>query len=186
MGILRSSRFLVTAALVTAALAAPAAAPAAVTSSHSGWSWGNPLPQGTSLSTLELAGARGYAAGAFGTVLRTDDAGATWSGLPTGLTQPLGVLRVISADSFVVAGSCALRRSDDGGRTFVRLPWTASDARCTGGIASVSFPDSNTGFLLLRNGNVLRSTDAGRTWSRRTAVPGTQATSASSGVTPTD
>jgi photosystem II stability/assembly factor-like uncharacterized protein len=138
------------------------------------------------LTTLEFAGSRGYAAGPFGTLLRTDDGGSTWSGLATGLTQPLTAVRVLSPDSFVVAGRCALRRSDDGGRTFTRLPWTASDASCTGGISSVAFPSPSTGFLLLGNGNLLRSTDAGRTWSRRTAVPGTAATSTSSGVVPTD
>lgn len=183
MSPLRSSPFLAAAAV---SLVAAAPAPAAVMTSHSGWRWGNPLPQGTQLTTLEFAGSRGYAAGPFGTLLRTDDAGATWSGVATGLTQPLTAVRVLGPDSFVVAGRCALRRSDDGGRTFTRLPWTASDASCTGGISSVSFPDASTGFLLLGNGNLLRSTDAGRTWSRRTAVPGTAATSASSGVVPTD
>jgi photosystem II stability/assembly factor-like uncharacterized protein len=177
------SLFLVTTA---AALAVAAPAPAAVQSSHSGWRWGNPLPQGTQLGTLDFSGSRGYAAGQFGTLLRTDDGGATWRGLATGLTEPLDVVRVLSPDSFVVAGRCALRRSDDGGATFRRLPWTASDASCTGGITSVAFPSSTTGFLLLGNGNVLRSTDSGKTWSRRTAVPGTAATSAYSGVTPTD
>lgn len=183
MSPLRSSPFLAAAA-VTLAAATPASA--AVMTSHSGWRWGNPLPQGTQLTTLEFSGSRGYAAGPFGTLLRTDDGGSSWSGVATGLTQPLNVVRVLSPDTFVVAGRCALRRSDDGGKTFTRLPWTASDASCTGGISSVSFPDSATGFLLLGNGNILRSTDAGKTWSRRTAVPGTAATSASSGVVPTD
>jgi photosystem II stability/assembly factor-like uncharacterized protein len=186
MRVLRSSQLLAGAALAALALAVPATAGAAVQTSHSGWRWGNPLPQGTALNALDFAGARGYAAGAFGTLLRTADAGATWRGINTGLTEPLGVLRVLGPDSLVVAGRCALRRSDDGGRTFRRLPWTASDASCTGGIVTVSFPSAATGFILLGNGNILRSTDSGRTWSRRTAVPGTAATSASSGVSPTD
>lgn len=159
---------------------------AAVQVSHSGWRWGNPLPQGDPLNVVEFAGARGYAAGEFGTLLRSDDAGRSWRGISTGLTESLTRIRLLSADSLVVAGGCALRRSDDGGATFRRLPWTASDARCTAGINSVAFPTPTTGFLLLGNGNVLRSIDSGRTWARRTAVPGTPATSGASRVGPTD
>lgn len=183
---LRAAAAVAATAAVGLTLTLPAAAGAAVESSHSGWQWGNPLPQGTQLTTLEFSGSRGYAAGPFGTLLRSDDAGATWHGVATGLTEALATVRVLSPDTLIVAGRCALRRSDDGGRSFRRLPWTASDASCTGGITAVSFPDSATGYLLLGNGNVMRSTDAGRTWSRRTAVPGTAATSAASQVSPTD
>lgn len=171
--------------LVLLALATPAVAEGAVSTAHSGWSWGTPRPQGQTLTAVEFAGPTGYAAGEFGTLLRSTDAGRTWAGLKTGLTEPLSTIRLLGPDSFVVGGTCALRRSDDGGRTFRRLPWTASDDRCSGGVRDVDFPDAQTGLLLLGNGNVLRSTDAGRTWSRRTAVPGTPATSAASQVQPT-
>src|SRR3954471_24068167 len=170
-----------------AVLLTPAAAQAApVSVAHAGWTWGNPLPQGDSLSSIAFLGSRGYAVGEFGTMLRTDDAGATWSGVPTGLTEDLDLVRMISPDSVVIAGGCPVRRSDDGGKTFRRLPWTASDERCTAGVAALAFPTPAVGYLLLHNGNVLRSSDSGRTWSRRTAVPGTPATSAASRVDPTD
>src|SRR4051794_20793752 len=174
--------------LAALALAAfPAAAHAApVQVAHAGWTWGNPLPQGDSLSSLALQGNRGYAVGEFGTMLRTDDGGATWTGVPTGLTEDLDTVRMISPDSVVIAGGCPVRRSDDGGKTFRRLPWTASDERCTAGVAALAFPTPAVGYLLLHNGNVLRSSDSGRTWARRTAIPGTPATSAASRVDPTD
>src|SRR4051794_38327729 len=169
------------------ALAAPAAAHAApVQVSHAGWSWGNPLPQGDNLSWLAFQGSRGYAVGEFGTMLRTDDGGTSWTGVSTGLTEDLDTVRMISPSSVVIAGGCPVRRSDDGGKTFRRLPWTASDERCTAGVAALAFPSSTVGYLLLHNGNVLRSSDSGRTWSRRTAVPGTPATSAASRLDPTD
>src|SRR3954451_5736661 len=170
-----------------AVLLTPAAAQAApVSVAHAGWTWGNPLPQGDSLSSIAFVGSRGYAVGEFGTMLRTDDAGATWSGVPTGLTEDLDLVRMISPDSVVVAGGCPVRRSDDGGKTFRRLPWTASDARCTAGVSSLAFPSATVGYLLLGNGNVLRSSDSGKTWSRRTAVPGTPATSEASRIAPSD
>src|SRR3954449_11598284 len=173
--------------LAVLVFAVPAAAEAApVRVAHAGWTWGSPLPQGDTLSAIDFQGQRGYAVGEFGTMLRTDDGGATWSGVSTGLTEDLTEVRMISPSSVVIAGGCPVRRSDDGGKTFRRLPWTASDERCTAGVAALAFPSSTVGYLLLHNGNVLRSSDSGRTWSRRTAVPGTPATSAASRVDPTD
>src|SRR3954469_5089731 len=162
----------------------PAAGAAPVRVAHAGWTWGSPLPQGDTLSAIDFQGQRGYAVGEFGTMLRTDDGGRTWAGVSTGLTEDLTEVRMISGDSVVVAGGCPVRRSDDGGRSFTRLPWTASDARCTAGVSAVAFPAPAIGYLLLGNGNVLRSSDSGRTWSRRTAVPGTPATSRASRVEP--
>lgn len=173
-------------AVVALAMFAPAAAQGAVSSAHSGWFWGNPLPQGKSLDDVAFSGQRGYAVGDFGTVLRTDDGGGTWSGLSTGITVDLRHVRAIGPDSFVAAGGCALRRSDDGGQSFQRLPWTASDARCSSQIAAVFYPSSSVGYLLLDNGNVLRTQDGGKTWSRRTAVPNTRAVSPSSTAKPGD
>src|SRR5215212_2094991 len=103
-------------------LALPAAAHAApVRVAHAGWTWGNPLPQGDTLDAVDFVGARGYAVGEFGTMLRTDDGGATWTGVSTGLTEDLTDVRMITPDSVVIAGGCPVRRSDDGGRRFRRL-----------------------------------------------------------------
>jgi len=164
--------------------AAPAAA--SVRSSHSGWFWGSPTPQGESLNAVEFAGGVGFAAGEFGTLLRSRDAGHTWEGIATGLTEDLHIIRMLGARTVVVAGSCAVRRSDDGGNTFRRLPWTASDTRCTSGVAALAFPSAKVGFLALNDGIVLRSGDAGRTWSRRTAVPGSAVTSGGSHEQPVE
>src|SRR4051794_2961419 len=108
-------------------LAVPAAAGAApVRVAHAGWTWGSPLPQGDTLSAIDFQGQRGYAVGEFGTMLRTDDGGATWSGVATGLTEDLTEVRMISPDSVVIAGGCPVRRSDNGGRP---LPPVARAAR---------------------------------------------------------
>src|SRR5436190_18913334 len=117
-------------------LVLPAAAHAApVEVAHAGWTWGSPLPQGDDLGAIAFLGQRGYAVGEFGTMLRSDDGGASWSGVSTGLTEDLTEVHMITPDSVVVAGGCPVRRSDNGGKTFRRLPWTASDARCTAGVA---------------------------------------------------
>ena len=164
--------------------ASPAPAGAALRTSHSGWAWSTPRPQGESLHAVAFDGQSGYAAGAFGTLLRSTDGGRHWAGISTGLTEPLRQIQLVAPKTVIVAGTCALRRSDNAGLSFRRLPWTASDQRCLGGIVAVEFPSSKVGLLLLGNGNVLRSVDGGRTWSRRTAVPGTPASSAASGGQP--
>src|ERR1700712_2597601 len=85
------------------ALSAPSlAAGAAVQVSQSGWAWGTPTPQGNSIRDLQFSGGRGYAVGDAGTALRTDDGGATWTGLPTGTSAQLTRLQVVTPD--VVTG----------------------------------------------------------------------------------
>jgi photosystem II stability/assembly factor-like uncharacterized protein len=160
------------------------AASAGVSVGHSGWSWGDPQPQGNSLNGIDFAGSRGYAAGEFGTLLRTDDGGATWEGLPTGITARLVTVRVVNSNTVVIGGDCALRRSDDGGQTFTRLPWTASDQSCPSPIASFYFPSASVGYLMTRDGSILRTDDGGATFARKTSIPGTQAAGGSR--SPTD
>src|SRR5256885_6622741 len=130
---------------LVASLAAVAPVGAAVSVGHSGWNWGNPLPQGNTIRVLDFNGGTGYAAGDFGTLLKTSDAGATWSGLPTGITSSLSSIDVISPTSVVIGGDCSARRSDDGGKTFHRLPFTPSELRCKQGIESMSFPSAGVG-----------------------------------------
>ena len=163
--------------------AAPAVASAQVGVGHSGWYWGNPLPQGNNLSAVEMAGDRAYAAGAFGTLLRSDDAGATWTGIATGITGDLNRIEAIGLDTVVVGAGCALRRSDDGGETFRRLRFAPSELRCGPQLRSFSFPSHAVGYLLLQNGALLRTTDGGNTFSQRTAVPDTQAAGGASEAT---
>jgi photosystem II stability/assembly factor-like uncharacterized protein len=177
-------RSLIGVVAIAVSLSSVPAAQGAVTVGHSGWNWGSPSPQGQTIRAIEFDGARGYAAGDFGTVLVTDDSGTTWRGAATGTTQALNRISILDTDRVVVSGGCSVRRSDDGGRTFVRLPWTASDSRCAEPVVTTDFPTVDAGYLLLNDGSVLRTSDAGRTWSRRTAVPGTPAVLAA--AAPTD
>lgn len=148
-----------------------ASAHAGVSVGHSGWTWGDPSPQGNAIATLEFVGSRGYAAGAFGTLLRTDNAGASWIGIPTGITQPIKRIRIIDGDSLVIAGGCALRRSDDAGQSFTRLPWTASEVNCDDEITSFAFPTDQIGYILTTQRIVFRTANGGRTWARKTTLP---------------
>ena len=176
-------------AAVTAALAAGTGgvADAAVQVSQSGWQWGNPTPQGNTIRAIDLSGGRGYAIGDDGTALRTDDGGATWTGLATGTSQDLSRVQAVTPDVLVVLGGdgCVVRRSDDGGRTFRKLHVLA-ERECPDPIAAVTFVTPSTGYLFQRNGDVLRTSDGGQTFSRVTAVPGTQVGAGGGGAVPAD
>jgi photosystem II stability/assembly factor-like uncharacterized protein len=167
-----------TAAALTAALTLIAGASAGVNTPHSGWYSGNPLLGPNNLSDLICSGSTCYAAGAFGTLLKSADAGSTWTGVVTGLRLDLRRVRLAgSPDRIVVGGGCSLRRSDDGGATFQRLPFSASDASCPAGVGAFSFPSSDVGYLVLANNLVLSTADGGQTFTRRTAVPAVPAAS---------
>ena len=115
----------------------PTAADAAVQVSQSGWQWGNPTPQGNTIRAMDFIAGRGYAIGDDGTALRTDDGGATWTGLATGTSQDLTRLQAVTPDVIVVLGGdgCVVRRSDDGGKTFHKM-FVLAETNCPDKVAA--------------------------------------------------
>lgn len=190
---------LLTAAVVALAMLsfAVTGANAAVVAGNTGWYWSNPLPQGNTLSEVDTIAGRAYVAGQAGSIMRSDNGGASWTGIRSGLPADLSrinVLRAVNPDTIVFASDCGLRRSDDGGVTVRRLPWTSNDVSCAAPIVSLSFPTPVMGYLLLANGDILQTQDGGNSWRRQTPAPGSKVlggaakvsdiafTSASSGV----
>lgn len=150
------------------------AASAGVNTPYSGWYSGNPLLGPNRLTDLVCAGNTCYVSGDRGVVLKSTDGGSTWAGIVTGLTVNLPRVRLIGGDAgkIITGGGCAVRRSDDGGETFSRLPFAPSDTACPFTVAALAFPSSNVGYLVLGDGNVVSTADGGRTFSRKTAIPG--------------
>lgn len=161
-------------AVLTAAvlLLCAAAASGAVSTGHSGWGWASPTPQGEDLQDVVFSGSGGYAVGGFGTILRTADAGETWTGLASGTTSDLGRVGAAGPGGIVVSGGCALRRSDDAGTSFRTIDVGGDAAGCGTSVAAVAFADAQSGMILFSNGVVLSTADGGVTLSRRTPVPG--------------
>jgi photosystem II stability/assembly factor-like uncharacterized protein len=153
---------------------------------QSGWNWGNPQPQGNTLRAIEFVGDRGYAAGDFGTLLRSDDRGRTWTGVPTALTGSLKRVRTVGENTLVVGSGCALRRSDDGGVTFRRLPFASTETDCGATLASFDFPTATTGYVLRADGSVPRTVDGGTSFDGRAPVPGTPSADPAGTASPTD
>jgi photosystem II stability/assembly factor-like uncharacterized protein len=174
-------------ACVALSLVAACPASAAVQVSQSGWQWGNPTPQGNTIRAMDFVAGRGYAIGDDGTALRTDDGGANWTGLATGTSQDLTRVQAVTPDVVVVlgGGGCVVRRSDDGGRTFRKL-FVLAEVNCPDRVAAAYFVTPQVGYLLLQDGNVLRTTDGGETFGRGTAIPGTPASSGGGRGVPAD
>lgn len=171
----KSLATLLAALLLMLALACAGTASAAIPAGNTGWSWANPLPQGNTLDSVSVSGGRAWAGGATGTLLRSDDLGATWIATRTGLLDDIRTIEAISPTSVVFAGRCALRRTDDGGATVKRLAWGASDDTCTAQIQAISFPSPLIGYLLLTNGDVYATGDGGDSWNKRGVAPGSTA-----------
>jgi photosystem II stability/assembly factor-like uncharacterized protein len=174
-----------TAVVVAVAIALTAyagASAAAVNVSDSGWSWGNPTPQGRTLRAIAFSGGVGYAAGYGGTVLATSNAGSSWSGLTTGTTDNLESVQVLSPSSVVVGGGggCITRISNNGGQTFTRI-FNVAEANCPEPVAAFSFLSPQQGFLLLADGSLEATGNAGETFSRKTGIPGTPSSSGGGG-----
>jgi photosystem II stability/assembly factor-like uncharacterized protein len=168
---------LISGAILLVGVGGLAGAFAGVNAPQSGWVSGNPSLGPNQLSDLVCAARTCYASGQFGTLLKSVNGGSSWAGIVTGITFDLVRVRLVggSAERIVTGGGCVLRRSDDGGETFSRLPFTASDRTCESRVASFSFPSPNVGYLALVDGKVLSTTDGGQTFSRKTAVPGASA-----------
>ncbi len=174
------------AALAACALAAlPAAAQANVQVGSSGWLWGNPLPQGNTLRAMAFAGTTGYAVGDFGTLLKTTDAGDTWTGLPAGTFSNLTEVEVLDANTVVAGGGCVARLSTDGGQSFSRIAFTSVESSCPEGshLAALWYVNAQHGYLVLNDGSVYETTDNVQ-FATKTAIPGTKQTGG--GVVPTD
>jgi photosystem II stability/assembly factor-like uncharacterized protein len=159
------------------AATAPAVAGAEVQVGSSGWTWGNPQPQGNTIRSMAFAGLTGYAAGDFGTLLKTTDGGASWSGLSVGSFQNFRTVQAVSPTTIIAGGGCVARRSDNGGASFTRIDFASSEIGCktTEQLIGVSFIDANTGWLLLGDGTVTQTANGGGSFSQKTALPGTGA-----------
>jgi photosystem II stability/assembly factor-like uncharacterized protein len=182
----RRSRVVLAATAAVAAAAVPGAASANVQVGSSGWLWGNPLPQGNTLRAMQFSGGTGFAAGDFGTLLKTTDSGASWSGLPAGTFSNLTVLQVLDANTLVAGGGCVARRSTDGGQTFTRIAYTNVESNCPAdaNLAALAFLDGNTGYVFEQGGQVFQTDDGGTRFAPKIAVPGTKAVGGS--AVPTD
>lgn len=119
----------------------------------------------TELMDVRFADAQlGYAVGRFGTVLKTTNGGGLWSTVelpPAYRDLWLMAVEVLGDGEtvFVVGANGVILASNDGGRTFRRVP-----SRTRETLRSVAFYEDRFGWITGDHGTLLHTFDGGRTW----------------------
>jgi photosystem II stability/assembly factor-like uncharacterized protein len=102
----------------------------------------------------------GWAVGAFGTIFRTGDGGATWQAQVSQTTQQIFDVNFVDGQhGWAVGESGLILYTADGGET-----WTAQSSGIDKHLFSVDFVDAQTGVAVGDWGAVLTTADGGRTW----------------------
>lgn len=108
-------------------------------------------------------GRTGLAVGALGTIVRTTDAGATWTAVTSGTSNDLQSVWFTSANNGWIAGDGGVvLKSVNGGVSWARdLTVGASE-----NLMCVRFADAGHGWFVGSSGVVVRTADGGANWSR--------------------
>ncbi len=111
----------------------------------------------------------GYAVAGYsgGDILKTTNSGATWVSQITGYTLPIYGIAFINAETGFLAGSLTVYKTTNGGTNWQTVHTSGTNEIFT----DVFFINPNTGFVSGSYGKLLKTTNAGASWSP-TVVPG--------------
>ena len=130
------------------------------------WYWQNPIPTGAGYGDLSFVDENtGWAVGSDGTIIHTNDGGATWSIQYFDPTYVFfGVHFVNHFDGWICGmdltnGLGVIFATNDGGTT-----WTKQNCSSNFPFYSVEFIDSNIGWA--GGGDLFYTEDAGNTWTK--------------------
>jgi photosystem II stability/assembly factor-like uncharacterized protein len=105
---------------------------------------------------------RGWISGSYGTVLHTANGGKNWSAQPTGTTEHLLGLTSVGSQTWAVGSrGTILHRPEQAGS------WSNSSLPEDLTFSSVSFVDSNRGWIAGEFGVIFQTHDGGKTWTKQ-------------------
>jgi len=129
----------------------------------------SPVPLAPQLNRVRFIDARrAIAVGAYGTVLRTEDAGATWTRAESGAEASLQGVAVGGQTAIAVGERGTILRSTDAGATWARIAPVADVE-----LRDIAIAANGWAIAVGAGGAVLTSRDGGATWSRQ-ASPTTE------------
>jgi len=111
---------------------------------------------------MALNGKKGIAIGAFGTILESDDAGASWKKVESGTEFALLGLAVVGDKRLIVGqrGTVLVGKPDGG--------WEPGNSGSEARLLQVGMNSSGLAVAVGEFGTVMRSRDAGKTWEKLT------------------
>lgn len=128
-----------------------------------GQNWIRLFPSGistTTLNTVDFSGNNGLACGSSSVVLKTADAGYTWSQVGAGVGSGYNDIAFTGTNTAVVIGNNGLIRfSSNAGNT-----WNTVASGVTGTLNSISYIGNGIVFIGGSNGILLKSTNSGNSW----------------------
>ena len=152
------SRLIITCVAIGALLAVAGPAPAA----GGGWRLRPPVTS-ADLNTVELIATNGWAAGADGTILRTQDGGMTWTPQGSGSSAWLSDISFADARAGWAVGAQTVLATTDAGATWARQSTPGGEARAVDAVdpahAWIAGGDGSHALIL--------TTADGHTWSRQ-------------------
>ena len=102
----------------------------------------------------------GYAAGAYGTILKTIDGGSTWITLSSGTLKMLYSVYFTDANTGYIVGDVGtILTTTDGG-----LSWTTCVSGNSNLLTSVWATDANTAYAVGQDGTILKTINGGTNW----------------------
>lgn len=129
------------------------------------WKWINPLPTGHDYNDLAFINdSTGWIIGEKGTIMKTTDAGKTFTMQHTGRDVELwGISFLNSATGYIIGDSSTLFKTTDGGDTWTELNTPLTDVNP--GYGSVFFLSELEGWVTTTWSGILSTDDGGLTWS---------------------
>lgn len=121
-------------------------------------------PTSQALRAVSFVGSQhGWAVGAGGTILATDNGGATWTQQSLPLTLVNAQLRSVSFvdrdNGWAVGDGGVIVRTSDGGAN-----WTPQASHSNAVLGGVFFRDAGRGWVVGSDGTILATADGGTTW----------------------
>ncbi len=140
----------------------------ALSLAQQGWYWQNPLPQGNNLYDVYFHDrTNGWALGADGTILYTNDQGYSWEEYKIESQSVLYGMFFTSVSNGWIVGQHGTILYWDG------TTWEEQESNYDGLLYDVYFINSNTGWAVGQDETVLHTADGGLNWTRLTFT-GTQ------------
>jgi photosystem II stability/assembly factor-like uncharacterized protein len=136
-----------------------------VKSGLSQWQLLFPLPQTNDLNSVRfVSSTMGFAVGNFGTIIKTLDAGSTWSVLSSGTSKNLNSVFFLDVHTgFVVGDSGLILKTVNSG-----MSWNLVPSGTVKNLNSICFSPAN-GFIVGDSAVILKTVDAGNSWNSANA-----------------